>query len=91
MGLDEPLNLGPNKEGVKVLGDGSMAAKEGSRSRSKNLAGSVAALSQQNAHGAPGNGSYRKNLLARGQLVEMRQTLLDKCEEIISASEWPFG
>ena len=35
--------------------------------------------------------NYRQNLITRGQLLEMRKTLLEKCEEIIEQTYYPFG
>lgn len=34
--------------------------------------------------------SYRQNLLSRQQLLDMRKTLLDKSEEIIENTYFPF-
>lgn len=35
--------------------------------------------------------AYRQMVLPRDQLVEMRKTLLEKCEEVMSRMNWPFG
>lgn len=34
--------------------------------------------------------SHRQHLMTRTQLFEMRRTLLEKCEELISQTQWPF-
>lgn len=34
--------------------------------------------------------NYRQNIIPRNQLMEMRKTLLEKCEEVISYTPWPF-
>ena len=35
--------------------------------------------------------NYRQNVIPKQQLVEMRKTLLEKCEEVIEGTTWPFG
>ena len=35
--------------------------------------------------------SYRQSFIPRQLLMEMRKTLLDKCEEVIDYTYWPFG
>ena len=37
------------------------------------------------------NVNYRKVALKRPLLMDMRRTLLEKCEEIIDSMQWPFG
>ena len=37
-----------------------------------------------------GKVSYRQNLVDRAQLLEMRKTLLNKCEEVMDRTNWPF-
>ena len=34
--------------------------------------------------------NYRQNIMNRTQLMEMRKTLLEKCEEVIDNTSWPF-
>ena len=34
---------------------------------------------------------YRRNKLSRPKLLEMRRTLVDKCEEVINGGGWPHG
>ena len=92
LALDESL-IGP-KDAARAVEKSLPQGKECSRSKAKNLGNSLAALPVGNisyAYGSNAKVNYRKNVLARSQLVEMRQTLLDKCEEIVNSSEWPFG
>ena len=35
--------------------------------------------------------SYRSSKLSREKLIDMKQTLLSKCEEIIGSQAWKFG
>ena len=39
----------------------------------------------------PSSVIYRQNNLSRKQLLAMRRTLVDKCEEVINANQWPHG
>ena len=39
----------------------------------------------------PSSVSYRQNQLSRKKLLNMRRTLVDKCEEIINNNQWPHG
>lgn len=91
LALDEPIALAGGKDGARLGDHGLVSGKDGVRSRSKNLGGSVALLSPGGPLASSAKVNYRRNLLTRSQLVEMRQTLLDKCEEIVGASDWPFG
>ena len=34
---------------------------------------------------------YRHTMLSRPRLLEMRRTLVDKCEEVINGGAWPHG
>ena len=34
---------------------------------------------------------YRQSLLSRPKLMQMRRTLVDKCEEVINGDAWPHG
>jgi len=92
LALDESL-IGP-KDAGRVVEKSLPQGKECSRSKAKNLGNSLAALTLGNisyAYDSSAKVNYTKNVLARSQLVEMRQTLLDKCEEIVNLTEWPFG
>lgn len=39
----------------------------------------------------PSRVSYRHNTLSRKKLLNMRKTLIDKCEEVINTNDWPHG
>ena len=39
----------------------------------------------------PSKVSYRNNLMNRKKLLQMRRTLIDKCEELINSEQWPHG
>lgn len=39
----------------------------------------------------PSKVTYRQNFLARSKLMQMRKTLVDKCEEVINSNKWPHG
>ena len=39
----------------------------------------------------PSQVHYRQNALSRKKLLNMRRTLVDKCEEIINNNSWPHG
>lgn len=38
----------------------------------------------------PSRVNYRQAIIQRAQLMEMRKTLLDKCEEVVDTMQWPF-
>ena len=38
----------------------------------------------------PSKVNYRQNNMQRAKLMEMRNTLLEKCEEVIDNTSWPF-
>ena len=39
----------------------------------------------------PSQVNYRNNTLTRKRLLNMRKTLVDKCEEVINNNQWPHG
>ena len=39
----------------------------------------------------PSRVNYRQAFIQRTQLMEMRKTLLDKCEEVVDTMQWPFN
>lgn len=40
---------------------------------------------------APSQVNYRNNMMNRKRLLQMRRTLIDKCEELINSELWPHG
>ena len=39
----------------------------------------------------PSHVSYRYSYIPRKQMIQMRRTLIDKCEEAINSNTWPHG
>ena len=50
----------------------------------------ISKLQNSGFYFSPVKVNYRKVMLQRGQLMEMKKTLLEKCEEVIESTYWPF-